>query len=335
MNNIEISLNINNNVDIPKYQQFVNAIINAIAKNDLLVGDLLPSVNSYSKSLGLSRDTIFKAYTILKKEGIINSVPNKGYYVASNIRKVLFLLNTFKAYKEVLYGSFINSLPNNVIVDLQFHHYNIENFKAILNNSKGKYFRYIVMNMDHKDVPSVLSDINNEKLLLLDWNVHSKDENNFVFQDFGNSFYQCLKEAHELFKKYKKVHFVYPTYTNHPIESVNYFQKFCEEFNFKYQIITNTKDFVIEKNMAYIAVNDRILTSFLEQCREKKFEPGVDVGFLSYNETPMKKFIYKGISVISTDFKALGKKAAEFVNLNEGDKMQCYVPSKLIIRESL
>ena len=47
----------------------------------------------------------------------------------------------------------------------------------------------------------------------------------------------------------------------------------------------------------------------------------------------MKKFIYKGISVISTDFKALGKTAAEFINMNK--KIQSYIPTKLILRESL
>jgi len=47
----------------------------------------------------------------------------------------------------------------------------------------------------------------------------------------------------------------------------------------------------------------------------------------------MKKFIYKGISVVSTDFEALGTKAAEFITKDE--PMQHYVSTKLIIRESL
>ena len=75
-----------------------------------------------------------------------------------------------------------------------------------------------------------------------------------------------------------------------------------------------------------------MLGLFLEQCRAENFEPGVDVGFLSYNETPMKKFIYKGISVISTDFKKLGTKAAEFGTQDK--PMQYYVPTKLTIRET-
>jgi hypothetical protein len=47
----------------------------------------------------------------------------------------------------------------------------------------------------------------------------------------------------------------------------------------------------------------------------------------------MKKFIYKGISVVSTDFKELGTKAAEFIT---NDKpMQHCVSTNLILRESL
>jgi len=80
-------------------------------------------------------------------------------------------------------------------------------------------------------------------------------------------------------------------------------------------------------------VSDRILGAFLEQSRNKNLEPGTDVGFLSYNETPMKKFIYKGVSVISTDFKALGAEAANFINNSK--KIQTYIPTKLILRESL
>src|SRR5690606_12516459 len=139
--------------------------------------------------------------------------------------------------------------------------------------------------------------------------------------------------AVDLFRKYKEINFVYPSYTNHPIETLIFFKKFCEKFDFDYEITTNSKEFIIDKNIAYISVSDRILGQFLEQCREKGYEPGVDVGILSYNETPMKKFIYKGITVITTDFAVLGTKGAEFVTTD--GPMQSYVPTNLVIRESL
>lgn len=327
------TFSIHSDSEIPKYQQIVNAVNNAIAENILHNGDMLPSVNNICKTNHLSRDTIFKGYSILKEQGVIESVPNKGYYVAHETKKVLLVLDTFKAYKEVLYHSFINNLPDNIITDVQFHHYNIDNFKTIINNSLGKYYKYVVMNFDHKEVPPTLSKITNDKLLLIDWNIYSNPQNNYVFQDFGKAFYESLKGAVDLFKKYIEIDFVYPTFTNHPIETVTFFKKFCDEFNFNYKIITNLNSFNIEKNIAYISVSDRILGIFLEQCRDKRFEPGKDVGFLSYNETPMKKFIYKGISVISTDFKEMGTKAAEFIT--EDKPTQNYITTTLILRESL
>ena len=290
-------------------------------------------MNKICTATKLSRDTVFKAYSILKENGVIESVPNKGYYIANETKKVLLVLDAFKAYKEVVYHSFVNNLPDNIIIDLQFHHYNIDNFKTILNNSKGKYFKYIVMPFNHHDVPAVIADIDTEKLLLIDWSVHSKGNYNYVFQDFGKSFFEALKGADTVFEKYEELVFLYPTYTYHPIETLNYFEKYCNLNQFKYKIITDPKAFKVEKNRAYLSTSDRMLGSFLEQCRIENYEPGTDVGFLSYNETPMKKFIYKGISVISTDFAAMGTKAAEFVMQEK--KMQHYVPTKLTLRESL
>lgn len=324
---------INHESDTPKYQQLVNSINNAIAENILAKGEQLPSVNSICQKNKLSRDTVFKAYSILKEQKLIDSVPNKGYFVAAETRKVLLVLDTFKAYKEVLYHSFVDNLADNIIVDVQFHHYNIDNFKTIINNSFGKYYKYVLMTFDDKEVATTLNSISNEKLLLIDWNIHSKSKNNYVFQDFGKAFYEALQQGDDLFRKYNEVVFVYPPFTNHPKETLDYFKKYCSDANLKHKIIYKLSDFNIQKNIAYISVSDRILGMFLEQCREKDLEPGKDVGFLSYNETPMKKFIYKGISVVTTDFKELGVKAAEFVTREQAIKT--YIPTKLIIRESL
>ena len=89
MENNTISFTINHQSDIPKYQQLVNVINDAIGESILKQGDKLPSVNKICKSTSLSRDTVFKAYSILKENGVIESVPNKGYYVANETKKVL------------------------------------------------------------------------------------------------------------------------------------------------------------------------------------------------------------------------------------------------------
>ena len=100
--------------DVPKFRQLIDSVNYAISENKLSMGDHLPSVNQVCKEYKLSRDTVFKAYSLLKEQGVIDSVPNKGYFVAREIRRVFLFLDTFKAYKEVLYDSFIKNLPENV-----------------------------------------------------------------------------------------------------------------------------------------------------------------------------------------------------------------------------
>jgi DNA-binding transcriptional regulator YhcF (GntR family) len=319
--------------DVPKFRQLVESVNNSISEKRLSIGDHLPSVNQVCKEYKLSRDTVFKAYSLLKEQGVIDSVPNKGYFIAREIRRVFLFLDTFKAYKEVLYDSFFKNLPQNVIADVHFHHYNPDVFKKQIEESIGKYAKYVVMPFDHPSMKETLALIPEDKLLLIDWNIYARETTNVLYQNFGEPVMDELEKILHLVKKYDRFVFVYPHYTNHPYESVDYFKKFCRKHHIKYEVVKDSGLFDVQAGVAYISVSDRILGRFLEQTREKGLEPGGDVGFISYNETPMKKFIYKGITVISTDFRLLGMKAAEFVTTDA--PMRICVPTTIRIRESL
>jgi DNA-binding transcriptional regulator YhcF (GntR family) len=316
-----------------KFQQLIDAVNEAISRNLLQVGDLLPSVNQLCKQSTLSRDTVFKAYSELKNRGVIESVPNRGYFVAKAVTKVFLFLDTFKAYKEVLYGSFLESLPETIAVDLHFHHYNIDDFEKIIKESLGKYTKYIIMNFDHERVPEITSQIPASKLLVIDWDVNVQEGTSSIHQDFGQALYDSLESGLELIKKYKKFIYLYPSFTYHPKISVTYFEKFCTVFKLKHQVLYDFKKFDLQKGELYLLVSDRTLARFLDQCEQKKLVLGQDVGVISYNETPMKKYVKDGITVISTDFELMGKKIAEFVTA--GEKTNRVIPSKLTIRKSL
>src|SRR5680860_223280 len=163
----DFKFTVDKNSNTLKFQQLVDAIIDSISQKQLNQGDMLPSVNQIMKESPLPRDTVFKAYAELKKRGVVESIPNRGYFVTKHITKVFLFLDTFKAYKEVLYGSFLKHLPKNISVDLHFHHYNIDVFEKIITESQGKYSKYIIMNFDHKRVPGLIKNIPNDQLLCL------------------------------------------------------------------------------------------------------------------------------------------------------------------------
>ncbi len=324
---------INSNSGVAKFQQLVDSIVNAVASNLLKVGDSLPSVNKLCAELKLSRDTVFKAYSELKARGIVESFPNKGYFVASDRSGVFLFLDTFKAYKEVLYGAFRKSLPENYTVDLHFHHYNIEVFRSILTNAIGKYTHYIVMSFNHPDMKELLKLINKDKLLIIDWDIHASPEHSIVYQDFGQSVLDNLILALPELKKYNKLIYLYPEFTYHPKESITYFNKFCREYNINGEVLYNADALNPEKGEAYFLVSDRTLAKLLDLIHHKNLKLGEETGIISYNETPMKKYVKEGITVISTDFNALGKEAAQFVIDSKPVKKN--IPTTLIKRASL
>jgi DNA-binding transcriptional regulator YhcF (GntR family) len=324
---------VNPQSNLLKFQQLIDSVNEAISRNLLQVGDMLPSVNQVCKESSLSRDTVFKAYAELKNRGVIESVPNRGYFVAKAVTKVFLFLDTFKAYKEVLYGSFLDSLPETIAVDLHFHHYNIDDFEKIIKESLGKYTKYIIMNFDHERVPEITRQIPAGKLLVIDWNVHKQEGSSSIYQDFGQSLYDSLVGGIDLIRKYKHFTYLYPTITYHPKISINYFENFCRDFNIEHSTLYDIKQFDIQKNELYLLVSDRTLARFLDQCSAKNLVPGQDVGVISYNETPMKKYVKDGITVVSTDFELMGKKIAEFVAT--GEKINLVIPTKLTVRNSL
>jgi DNA-binding transcriptional regulator YhcF (GntR family) len=329
----EIRFNISDQSTTLKFRQLVDAVMDAISQNQLKPGDMLPSVNYLIKECNISRDTVFKAYAELKKRGVVESVPNRGYFVARKYTRVLLFLDTFKAYKEVLYHSFRDHLRKDISVDLHFHHYNIHVFETIIKESLGKYSTYVVMNFDHPRVGKIIEKIPAEKLLVIDWNIHSPANISWIRQDFGEPVYKLFASNVDMIRKYKRFVLNYPPFTYHPVDTVTHFKRFCRDFGINHQVITDQQEFKVEKGDLCFLVSDRTLARFLDQCQEKGFETGQDVGVISYNETPMKKYVKNGISVISTDFELMGEKAAYFAN--NGVAVNETVPTSLKLRSSM
>ncbi len=317
-----------------KIQQLVHSITEAVNTGNLKIGDSLPSINQLSSETGFSRDTIFKAYNILKQQNVIESAPQKGYYVATESFKVFMLLDDFSAFKEQLYQSFRQNLPDSYSVDLLFHHYNPDVFHQLIQNSLGRYSMYVVMNIDNKTLDPILAKIDSNKLLILDMGKPKNGKINYLLQDFNNSLKSCLEEGLSQLKKYNELVLVYSEKsTPHPTESVKAVQSFCEKNIIKFIKITLLKDSDIKKGRVYFVIRDADLVQVIKHCRTKQFELGKDVGVLSYNDTPMKQIVGGGITVISIDFELMGKQAAEFVKNKQ--KIGEVLTTSLILRDSL
>jgi len=317
-----------------KIKTLADGISLSIMQGKLSVGDNLLSINEASALHRVSRDTVFKAYKMLKSRGLIDSNPMKGYFVTGEVNRVLLLLDTYSSFKQNLYRRFVDNLPENYKVDLIFHQYSEQLFETIVGESIGKYSMYVVMNFSNEYLSETLKLIPTNKLLLLDFGNFDKSEYSFICQDFNDSLYNCLTDGKNLLRKYKKLTYVFPEELCHPISSIDYFKKFCIDQNFEYEIIRKESDWKgVEVGTVYLCILSEDLVKIIKNADVNGLKIGDDIGLISYNDEPVLEVIKNGISAISIDFGMLGEKAACFVKTKQ--PVQEFLQTKLIIRKSI
>lgn len=321
---------------LPKYKQIVLSIEMAIAEKRLNKNDKLPSVNKVSLEFAISRDTVLLAYDELKKRGIIYAILGKGYYVKSvelSFEQRLFLLfDELNSFKEDIYNSFLKTMNNSAQIDIFFHHFNIEMFRKLINESNGNYSKYIIMPTNLVGAASIIKSLPKNDVYILDQTNNELADYPSVHQNFVKDIYDAFVKELAILNKYKKLILIFPGFRE-PVGMKIGFEKFCLEFKFQYEVIVEFSEQQIHLNEVYIIPNDRDLVRVIEKAKLQKLKIGEDFGIISYNETPLKKVVENGISTISTDFVAMGKSIGQMILENAKQKIEN--KCNFIIRNSL
>ena len=325
----------------PKYLQLTNSIVKAVQEGRLQKDYVLPSINDLSYELDLGRNTVEKAYRHLKKLGIVNSFPGKGYFInesdVGKITKVFLLFNKLSAHKKIIYDAFVSTLGEDAAIDFYIYNNDFGLFKKLLQNHREDYHSYVII--PHfleggEHAADVINELPAEKLILLDKLVAGvKGDYGAVYENFEKDISSALKEALPHLEKYQTLKIVFPSYTYFPAEILKGFQAFCQEFAFDYKVVHKLQNETIRAGEAYINLMEDDLVTLLEKIQSTSLQVGKDVGIISYNETPWKKFILDGITTMSTDFRKMGELAANMILQNQ--KAHLEVPFTLTIRNSI
>jgi DNA-binding transcriptional regulator YhcF (GntR family) len=320
-----------------KRDAIVEGILEAISHNAIAKGDPLPSVNKLIQRLGVARMTVVKALNILKERGIIVSEDKIGYYVRDvNVKrelKVFLFLTGFYSYHETLYNSIIEGIGDqDITIDLYFHHCNSRIFKTVLNENLGSYGLYVTTGFDDPLVRSVLTRIPSKKLLQI-IRPPVLDGVSSITQDFYSGLKKSLDKLKGQLLKYEKFILVFPQRKGHPEEIKAAFTEFCIENEIEFQVEKKVTRELISKGTAFWVIEDSDLISLIKLGEELQLKLGIDLGILSYNETPMKEIIRNGITVVSVDFVKLGQSISRFI-INQKPTTEVFMP-EVIIRNSL
>ena len=312
-------IQLNNNFT-PKYRQIIASVINDIESNILKRNEQLPSLNGFSEEYDLSRDTVEKAYRELRKRGYITAVKGKGFYVNSpNLRKlrVLLIFNKLSAYKKKIYDSFLKSLGNNAVVDLQVHHNKASIFEEIVDRNLGEYHYYVVMphfngEEENNYAIKILNKIPIDELVLLDTEMPNFGTQCMtVYQDFERDILGALESEKALIQKYQKIILVFPSDGSYPVEIVQGTRYFCINAKKEFLIIESIEHHILLSKTLYIVIDETDLGEIIKKVRNSSYSLGNEIGIISFNDTTLKELL--GVTVVTTDFEIMGKSAAEMI----------------------
>lgn len=334
----------------PLYIQIADFITNGIAKGHIKMDERLPSINVFSKEYGISRDTVEKAYKVLKKEKTIVGRKGKGLYINRTAliskNSVLFLINKLSPYKLKIYNAFVENVGSGFHTNFEIYHCDESLFLNLMEKNNGRYDYYVIMphfkpvgfGFEHKKLRErslkAIEGIPKDKLIIMDNNdLEIEGDIIEIYQDFEMDIYNALKSGLDKIKQYKRVSLVMAKGEIFPyLEKVCYgFMKFCNEHLLDFRIVNKIEGMdVVDKEDLFIVITDEDLVKLLDLISIKGYDLGTDVGVVSYNETPFKRLL--DIAVISTDFKYMGETLADMLVNDKKGKVKN--PFRLIDRGS-
>jgi DNA-binding transcriptional regulator YhcF (GntR family) len=330
----EIKVNLGSK--LPIYKQLLHQIENAIHSGTLQVGEQLPSMNELSESAYVSKETVKKTYGLLREKGLIVPKQGKGFFVADISAdahpQVLVLFDIFSIFKNTLFNAFSTTLGERADITVLVHNQDVELLEYFLDTYLDQFDYYVVtphFPLDEETQQRVMKQISripNPKLILMDRLLPDYPGNiGAVYQDFGNDIYYGLVQAldRRMEKSGLKV-IILPSslYGDIIRRSV---ERFCREYNVPVKFLTGTPASVSKRD-TYLIVGSQSEAGLVELARRinaRGLHIGTDVRILSFNEIEMNELILGGLSTLSTDFRQMGRLAAEMILDKHVSKVHC------------
>lgn len=329
-------VSIKDNSGKPKYKQIIASIEEAIVSGALKKGDKLPSLNSIKIKHKVSRDTVFTAFNELKNRGIVQSVAGKGFYVASEDimvnQKIFLLFDELNSFKEDLYNSFLANLGDHIQVDIFFHHFNSGIFSKLIFDNIGDYSYFVIMPANLKNTNHVIDKLPSDKVFILDQTHDELSNYPAIYQNFEKDIYSGLTDALKFIANYQKIILLFDQYKQ-PEGLSTGFKMFCKENKIHYEVVGSLESTKPSAGEIYVIPDDRSLIKIIKKIKQEGLVLANEIGIISYNDTLLKEIVEGGITTISTDFNAMGKRLAEMILNNENVKIEN--PNRLIVRRSV
>ncbi len=120
-----------------------------------------------------------------------------------------------------------------------------------------------------------------------------------VYEGFESELLELLQTNIDLFRKYEQLILVFPRGSFFPIQIISAFQSFSKETGLDLQIIDSLKVENLAAKRIYIVLEEETIARIVEAIAEKNLVIGKEIGILAYGDSPLKRIVANGITVIN------------------------------------
>lgn len=314
----------------PLYKQITDYIERGVHDGSLIAGKLLPSMNELAAELGISKETVKKAYGYLSGKGIIEPKQGKGFYVADqNARthlQVLLIFDRLSLYKQMLLDQFQETLGPDAEITILNHNQSVDLLAYYLDNNLDRFDWYVIaphFPLDKETQAKAIRQIKRipfRKLILVDHLLEGlKGQFGAVYQDFENDIYDGLTEGLDANRRGTALRVItFPTslYGSRIRKGI---ERFGADNGIPLEFLQKAPQ-QIRKGDTFLVLNSQLdggLVELARQIRKQGLVIGEDVRIISYNEYEINELILGGLTSVSTDFKEMGRIAARMILSHE------------------
>lgn len=317
------------------YRQLVSQVEQALHSGKLNAGEQIPSMNELAAQLNISRETVKKAYGILVKKGLIQPKQGKGFYTAdvnaSAHPRVLVLFDKFSVYKQILFNAFAERLAGAAEITILNHNQSIDLLEHYLDDNLDNFDFYLLAphfpldEETQKRVMKQLARLPYRKLIMLDrLQPDFPGQYGAVYQDFENDIYDGLSEGlgRRRTRTMRVITLPMSLYGNHITKGV---ARFTSEHAIPVEFLHEVPQ-IIEKGDTFLVLNSQLdagLVALAHKIQQAGLVIGQDVFIISYNESDMNELVLGGLTTVSTDFREMGRLAADMVLTHQLEKVHC------------
>ena len=328
---------------LPKYQQIADCLLAGIKTKCIGVEEQLPSINEISAQYDVSRDTVERAYKVLKRDGVIQSVRGKGYYATATqratSRRVLVLFPKLSERKQGIFEGLGDVLGASAELDLQLYGGSFRRFEQLIIANRASFSDFVIMadfvGANARRACEVIGEhLAGRPIVLVNNPVAGiVSDYGVVSQEFHEDIVSGLGLALEHLRKYSTLYLLFdPDCSARGI--ISGFLEFAERHGFHAEVeTTESAPQQLSQGTAYLTVCDKQLAQLVKAARDQQLKLGQDVGIVSYNDSVLKEVLAGGITVVTTDHRYMGQRAGEM--LLSGEMSRDKVPFKLISRATL